>query len=151
MRLPAKITVLSFAGLVLFTGLFLLGGCLSTPRDFSSPHTVIRVFEQSGAPIASVEVSRNWYDSDCGTEGSDKLVTDRTGAAEFAKVPADVGPFTGAWRKTYSHLGMCASGSGTRTTIYVRYHGRYDVTPQSGGLHRVGQSQQDSSGVWFVV
>jgi hypothetical protein len=98
-----------------------------------------------------VEVSRNWYDSDQGKEGSDRTVTDQTGTAQFSKVPASVGLFTGAWRKTYSRLGICGSGSGARTTIYVRYHGRYDVAPRGRSLHAVGRSQQDPDGVWFLA
>ena len=128
----------------------LVGGFLSTPRDFSSPPTTIRVVDQSGASIRGVEVSRNWYDSDCSTEGGDKTLTDQTGTSQFSKVPASVGLFTGVWRKAYSRFGMCGSGSGTRTTIYVRYRGRYDVVPQGKPVHAVGQSYRNPDGVWFL-
>lgn len=151
MRSPTKIILLSFGILVCAGVLLLLGGCLSIPRDFSSPSTVIRVADQSGAPIEGIEVSRYWYDSDRSAEGNDKVVTDQTGTSQFSKVPASVGLFTGTWRKMYSHLGMCASGSGTCTTIYVRYRGRFDVVPRGKTLHPAGLSQQDSDGIWFLV
>ena len=66
-------------------------------------------------------------------------------------MPASVGIFTGAWRKAYSFLGMCGSGSGTDTKIDVRFRGVYDVVPKGKTLHPVGQSHQDSDGIWFVA
>jgi len=152
MRTYTKFILLSPVAVVLASGLLLVGGCLSTPRDFSSPPTSIRVIDQSGAPMSGLEIGRDWYDSDSGTDGSDEAVTDQTGSFHFAKVPAKVGLFTGAWRKTYSHLGMCGEGSGTDTKIYVRFHGRYDVLPQGKPLHAVGEhgARQDSDGVWFL-
>ena len=151
MRTYTKFILLSPVAVVLAGGLLLVGGCLSIPRDFSSPPTSIRVVDQSGAPMSSLAVSRYWYDSDFGTDGTEEAVTDQTGSFHFAKIPAKVGLFTGAWRKTYSHLGMCGEGSGTDTTISVHFHGRYDVLPQGKPLHAVGQygARQDSDGVWF--
>ena len=153
MRAYTKFILLSPVAVVLAGGLLFVGGCLSTPRDFSSPPASIRVIDQSGAPMSGLEVGRHWYDSDSGTDGSDEAVTDQTGSFHFAKVPATVGLFTGAWRKTYSHLGMCGVGSGTYTEIYVRYHGLYDVVPKGKVLHPVGQygAQQDSDGIWFAA
>jgi hypothetical protein len=127
----------------------LAGGCLSIPRDFSSPPTSIRVFDQSGAPMSGIEVRRHWYDSDSLTDGSEVVATDQTGTAQFSKVSANVGLFTGAWRKTYSHLGMCGEGSGTSTGIDVRFHGLYDVGRNGKPSHRVGHP--DADGVWFTV
>lgn len=151
MRSPHKILLVSFGFIAIAGGLLYAVGVLSTPRDFSSPPTSIRVVDQSGAPMSGLEVSRDWYDSDSGTDGRDKEVTDQTGSFHFAKVPASVGLFTGAWRKAYSHLGMCAEGSGTCTEIYVRFRGHYGVLPRDKPLHPVGQhgAQQDSDGVWF--
>src|ERR1039458_3165733 len=151
MRTYTKFILLSPVAVVLTGGLLLVGGCLSTPRDFSSPPTSIRVIDQSGAPMSGLEVGRHWYDSDSGADGSDEAVTDQTGSFHFAKVPAKIGLFTGAWRQTYSHLWMCGVGSGTYTEMYVRYHGLYDVVPKGKALHPVGQSQQDPDGVWFVA
>jgi hypothetical protein len=151
MRLATKLILVSSGVLVAAGGFLLLGGVLSTRRDFSSPSASVQIIDQSGAPIDGVEVSRNWYDSDCGTEGSDRAVADQPGHFQFSKVPASVSLFTGAWRKTYSTLGMCDSGSGTYTKINVRFRGVYDVVPKGKTLHPVGQSHQDSDGVWFVA
>jgi len=151
MHSSTKLIFLSSGLLVLAGGLLLIGGCLSTPRDYSAPVAVIRVANQNGEPMEGVEVSRRWYDSDCGNEGRERVYTDQSGTSQFSKVSANVGLFTGAWRKTYSHLGMCASGSGTQTTIFVRYRGRFDVEPQGKTLHPIGESQQDQDGVWFLV
>jgi len=152
MRTYTKFILLSPVAIVLAGGLLFVGGCLSTSRDFSSPPTSIRVVDLSGAPMSSLEVGRHWYDSDSGSNGSDEAVTDQSGTFHFSKVPADIGLFTGAWRKTYSHLGMCGVGSGTYTEIYVRFHGRYDVLPRGKPLHTVGKygARQDSDGVWFT-
>ena len=151
MRTYTRFILLSPIAVVVAGGLLFVGGCLSTPRDFSSPPASIRVIDQSGAPMSGLEVGRNWCDSDVGTNGSDEAVTDGTGSFHFARVPAKVGLFTGVWEKTYSHLGMCAEGSGTYTELHVRFHGRYDVFPQGKPLHAVGRegAQQDSDGVWF--
>ena len=151
MSLSAKV-VLTGSSIVLFAGVLLFaGGCLSTPRDFASPPATVRVFDQRGVPITGLEVGRDWYDSDTGKEGHDKAVPDQTGSYQFSKIPASVGLFTGAWRKTYTSLGMCGSGSGTYTKIYVRYPGIYDVLPKGKTLRPVGLSHQDSDGVWFVA
>lgn len=151
MRTKNKILILSPLAVVLGCGLLLFVGVLSTPRDFSSPPTGIRVVDQSGSPMRDIEVSRKWIDSDCLKDGSEVMATDQTGTAQFAKIPANVDLLTGAWRKTYSHFGICGSGSGTETEIYVRFQGRYDVLPQGKPLHAVGQhgARQDSDGVWF--
>ena len=135
-----------FAVVLLFAGEF-----LSAPRNFSSPSATVRVFDQSGVPIRGLEVSRSWYDSDAGNEGVDDAVADQAGSYQFSKISANVGLFTGAWRKMYSSLGMCGSGSGTHTTISVRYRGIYDVAPKGKTLHPVGQSYQDADGVWFLT
>ena len=151
MRTYTKFILLSPVAVVLAGGLLLVGGCLSTPRDFSSPHTGIQVVDQNGAPMSGLEVSRDWYDSDVGKNGDDNAVFDQNGTYKFPKIPAKVGLFTGAWEKTYSHLGMCAEGSGTYTEVFIRFHDRYDVLPQGKPLHAVGQdgALQDSDGVWF--
>ncbi|HEX5398909.1 MAG TPA: hypothetical protein VFY06_07665 [Verrucomicrobiae bacterium] len=138
-------------GTIILVGVALFsGGCLSTPRDFSSPSASVRVVDPSGVPITGLEVSRNWYDSDIAKDGSDSATADQSGSYTFPKIPASVGLFTGAWRKTYSHLGMCAAGRGTSTEIWVRFPGRYVVSPQDKPLHSVGQSRQDPDGVWFI-
>jgi hypothetical protein len=149
MRSKAKIVLLVSAMLVFVAGILCFRGVLSTPRDFSSPQAAIRLVDESGSPLSGIEVGRNWYDSDCNKEGSDKAVTDESGISAFPKVPASVGLFTGAWKKAYSRFGMCGSGNGTYTTIYVRYHGRCEVVPKGKPLHPVGQSAQDPDGVWF--
>ena len=151
MRLATKLILVTSSVLVAAGGFLMFGGVLSAPRDFSSPSGSIQVVDQTGAPIDGVGVSRNWYDSDCGTEGSDQAVADQPGHFHFSKVPATVNLFTGAWRKTYSTLGMCGSGSGTYTKINVRFRGVYDVEPKGKTLHPVGKSHQDSDGVWFVA
>lgn len=135
--------------LILVVGLLFAMGILSMPRDFSSPQAVIRLVDGKGAPLAGIKVVRNWYDSDRGRQGSDQVVSDQAGIARFSEVPANVGPFTGAWRKAYTSLGMCGAGSGTSTTVYVRYHGICNVSPKSKTLRKVGQSNQDPDGVWF--
>jgi len=149
MRTKVKFFSLISGLLVLVACLLCFGGVLSTPRDFSSPQTMIRLVDDSGSPLGGIEVGRNWYDSDCNKEGSETAVSDRAGISVFPKVPASVGLFTGAWRKAYSKLGMCGSGNGTYTTIYVRYHGLCEVVPRGKPLHPVGQSNQDPDGVWF--
>ena len=151
MRLAIKLILASSGVLVAAGGFLLFCGVLSTPRDFSSPSASVQVMDRSGAPIDGVEVSRNWCDSDCGTEGSDRAVADQPCHFQFSKVPASVSFFTGAWRKTYSTLGICGSGSGTYTRINVRFRGVYEVVPKGKTLHPVGQSHQDSDGVWFVA
>lgn len=135
MRTYTKFILLTPVAAVLAGGLLFVGGCLSTPRDFSSPPTSIRVIEQSGAPMGGIEVGRNWYDSDCNTNGSETIRTGSDGIAQFPKIPARVGVFTGSWRKTYTSLGSCGSGSGTWTTIYVRFAGNYDVVPKDRPSH----------------
>ena len=149
MHSKTKFALLISGVLVFAAGLVCFRGVLSTPRDFSSPQTIIRLVDESGAPLSGIEVGRNWYDSDCNKEGSDKAVSDQAGISAFPKVPTSVGLFTGAWRKAYTRLGMCGSGSGTYTTIYVRYHGLCKVVPKGKPLHAVGLSYQDSDGVWF--
>jgi hypothetical protein len=127
MRTSTKFILLGPVAVVLFGGLLFVGGCLSTPRDFSSPPTSIRVVDQSGVPMSGIEVGRSWYDSDCNTDGSETIRTGSDGTAQFPKIPAKVGVFTGVWRKAYTSLGLCGSGSGTRTEIYVRFAGNNDV------------------------
>jgi hypothetical protein len=85
--------------------------------------------------MSGIEVGRNWYDSDCNTNGSETIRTGSDGIAQFPKIPARVGVFTGSWRKTYTSLGSCGSGSGTWTTIYVRFAGNYDVVPKDRPPH----------------
>jgi hypothetical protein len=123
MRSKAKIVFSIVGPLILVLFLLFAIGVLSTPRDFSSPQVVIRLLDENGTPLGGIEVGRNWYDSDIGKDGSDQVMTDRAGIARFPKIPASVGLFTGAWRKAYMSLGMCGAGSGTSTSIYVRYHG----------------------------
>jgi len=149
-RLSAKITLLSCGIIAVVAVLLFASGILSTPRDFSSPQTTIRIVDQSGTALTDLQVSRNWYDSDTGKEGCESAVANQAGDYTFPKVPANVGVFTGTWRKAYSTLGMCGAGSGTYTKVNVRFQGRYDVLPQGKTLHPVGQSQQDQDGVWFI-
>lgn len=136
--------VLAVVATLLFTG-----GILSKPRDYSSPSFAIRIVDKKGQGIRGLEVSRNWYDADAGKEGSDSTVSDPTGTYRFSKIPARIGIFTGSWRKAYTSLGMCGSGSGTYSVIYVRFHGRCDVVPFGKSLHPAGQIYQDQDGVWF--
>jgi hypothetical protein len=150
MRLITKIGLLSGGTIILAGVLLFAGRCLSTPRDFASPSATVRIIDQNDVPISGLEVSRNWYDSDVGNEGSDSAAADQSGNYIFSKVPASVRLFTGAWRKTYSLLGMCVSGSGTYSKIAIRFHGRYEVLPRDKPLHPVGQSHQDPDGVWFI-
>jgi hypothetical protein len=151
MRSRTKFILLSSSTVIFAGGLLLVDGCLSTPRDSSSPETVIRLVDENGSPLGGIEVARNWYDSDRNKEGSDSRITDQNGISQFAKIPASVGLFTGFWRKTYLSLGMCGPGSGTHTTIYVRYHGPCKVVPTSKPLHPAGRSYQDPDGVWFYT
>jgi hypothetical protein len=152
MRLYAKVCLMTFGTIVLAAVLLFAGGCLSAPRDFSSPSATIRVVGDGSIPLTGLEVGRNWYDSDVGSDGTDTAVENPNGGYSLPKIPASVGVFTGAWRKTYSHLGMCGRGSGTYTQIHVRFRGQYDVLPQGKSLHAVGQhgAHQDSDGVWFA-
>ena len=150
MRLSAKIALLG-CGIIAAGGVFALAsGILSTLRDFSSPQTTIRIVDKSGTALAGFNVSRSWYDSDTGKEGCESAVANQDGNYIFPKVPANVGIFTGAWRKAYSTLGICGAGSGTFTKVSVRFQGHYDVLPQGKPLHPVGQSHQEPDGVWFV-
>lgn len=151
MRLAIKLTLVSSGVLFVAGGFLMLGGVLSIPRDCSAPSASIKIVDQNGASIDGVEVSQSWHDSDCGTEGLDRAVSDQPGHFQFSKVPARVGIFTGAWRKAYSYLGTCGSGSGTYTEIDVRFSGVYDVVPKGKTLHPVGHSHQDSDGIWFVA
>jgi hypothetical protein len=149
MRLMAKFTLFGFGAIILAGVVLFVGGCLSKPRDFASPSATVCINDPDHVPIVDLEVSRNWYDSDVGNDGSDYAAADKSGNYIFPKIPAKVGLFTGAWRKAYSQLGMCGAGSGTYTEIYIRFHGHYDVLPQNKLLHSAGQSHQDPNGVWF--
>ena len=151
MKSRAKLILLSCAALVFVGGLFLGSGCLSTPRDFSSPQTTIRLVDENGSPVGGIEVGRSWYDSDRNTDGHDTVISDQGGIAQFSKVSARVGLFTGSGRKAASFFGICGSGSRTHTKIYVRYHGLCKVVPKGKTLHPVGQSNQDPDGVWFYT
>jgi hypothetical protein len=151
MSARAKLILWSSTTLVLVGGLLLFGGCLSTPRDFSSPQATIRLVDESGSPVKGIEVGRSWYDSDRSTDGHDTAVSDQGGIAQFSKVSASVGLFTGTGRKVGSFFAICGSGSGTSTEIYVRYHGLCKVAPKGKTFHPVGQSNQDPDGVWFYT
>ena len=151
MRSKAKFAFLISSALILVGCLLFAMGILSRPRDFSSPQVIIRLVDENGSPLSGIEVGRHWYDSDQGMNGSETVASDKMGIAKFPKVPASVGLLTGAWRKAYSSLGMCGSGSGTTTSIYVRYHGLCTVVPKDKPLRRVAQSNQDSDGVWFYT
>jgi len=146
-----KLILWSSTALVLVGGLLLVGACLSTPRDFSSPRSTIRLVDEGGSPLTGIEVGRAWYDSDSRTDGHDKTASDLDGIARFSKVPASVGIFTGTGRRVGSFFAICGSGSGTRTEIYIRYHGVCRVVPKGRTLHPVDQSNQDSDGVWFYT
>jgi hypothetical protein len=76
MRFAIK-CILAGSGLITFGGFLVLGGVLSIPRDYSTPSASITIIDQKGAPIDGIEVSRYWYDSDCGTEGCDRAVADQ--------------------------------------------------------------------------
>ena len=148
-KVKLPVLVLAAGSLVSIGCLLFFGGILSSPRDFSSPEVIIRLVDERGSPVNVTEVGRNWYDSDCNKEGTDRALTDEAGISRFPKVPANVGVFTGAWRKAYSLLGMCGSGNGAHTTVYVRYQGSCSVVPKGKPLHPVGRSNQDADGVWF--
>ena len=138
MRLLTRFPRFSSSIIVFASGMLLAGGCLSSPRDYSSPPTTIKIVSgENGAPLSNVEVIREWDDSDCETKGSDTMMTDQTGTARFPKIPAKVGLFTGAWRKTHDNLGPRGAGSGTTTTIEIRLMGVYDVKPKDGALHKL--------------
>ena len=149
MRSKAKFVFLIFGILILIGWFLFTNGILSTPRDVSSPQTIIRLVDENGSPLSGIEVGRNWYDSDCGMDGSDTRETNQDGIARFPKVSARVGLFTGALRKAVTSFAMCGYGSGTSTSIYVRYRGLCTVVPKDKPLHPVGQSNQDPDGVWF--
>jgi hypothetical protein len=152
MQPTTKFTRLNRVAVTLAGALLLVSGCLSTPRDFSSPATSIRIVDQNGAPMSGIEVSRNWYDSDSLKEGRETVATDQTGTSLFPKVPASVGLLTGSWRKSYTSLGMCPSGSGTSTRVFVRFPGIYDVVPKDRLLHQTEHgSQVDAGGVFFYT
>jgi len=104
--------------------------------------------------MSGLEVGRDWYDSDSNTNGSEEVKTGADGSAHFPKIPAKVGVFTGTLRKTIGSLGPCGSGSGTWTTIYVRFAGNYDVVPKDKPLHKGKYSSvadQDQDGVTFYT
>lgn len=147
---PKRMLLISVLALAGGSILFFVG-ILSAPRDYSSPQTVIRLVDENGSPVSGIEVSRAWYDSDRNADGHDAALTDKTGVCVFSKVSASVGLFTGSLRKTCGFFMPCGSGSGTYTTIYVRYHGQCKVVPKGKSLHPVGQSNQDSDGVWFYA
>src|SRR5882724_834906 len=82
MRLKAK-SLFLIAGVVILVGWLLFAiGIFSTPRDFSSPQTVIRLVDVKGSPLVGIEVGRDWYDSDRGKDGSDRVVSDQAGIAK---------------------------------------------------------------------
>ena len=147
LRSQRKYIVIS--ALLVFVGFLHFSGILSTPRDFSSPRTIIRLVDENGNPISGVEVGRGWHDSDRNADGHDVIFTDSTGASEFSKVPANVGLFTGTLRKVGGFVASCGTDSGTTTTIYVRYYGQHKAVPKGKSLHPVGQVYRDSDGVWF--
>lgn len=149
MRSPTKRILFGSIAMVCMGFLLWCLGILSTPRDFSSPATTVRLIDQNGSPVSGIEVGRSWYDSDCNKEGNETQTTDQKGTAYFSKVPAKVGLFTGVPRKLSGLFMICGTGSGTYTTIFVRYQGRCDVTPFEKQLHPEGNSQRDSDGVWF--
>ena len=144
-----------FSVVVIGGGLLLTGGCLSSPRDYSSPPITIIIVGENGAPLSNVEVSRHWYDSDCLTKGSETNITDITGTAKFQKIPANVGLFTGAWRKAHDNLAPRGSSSGTSTYVLIRFAGIYDVVPKDRPLHKMKYGDpsyahyEDQDGVLF--
>jgi len=81
------------------------------------------------------------------------MMTDPTGTARFPKIPANVGLFTGAWRKTHDNLAPRGSAGGTTTTIEIRLAGVYDVKPKDGTLHQInaGGLYADKDGVCFYT
>lgn len=149
MRAGKKALLLSSITLTIVGGLLIVGGCLSSPRDFSSPQAIIRLVDENGSPMSGIEVDRSWYDSDRKAEGHDMTESDESGIARFAKVPARVGLFTGAGRKAVMLIATCGSGSGTQTVIFVRYHGFCKVVPMGKPPHPTGEANQDPDGVWF--
>jgi len=149
MRARLILPLLIMGAVVLGAGLLFLLGISSKPRHFSSPETFIHLVDENGSPLANIEVGRNWYDSDLQKEGSETTNTDIRGLARFQRVPASVGVFTGAGTKALGFFSPCGAGSGTRTTIYVRYHGTCTVVPKNRKLHPEGQSNRDQDGVWF--
>ena len=151
MRSVAK-RILFASSLIIILGAFSwFTGILSAPRDYSSPLTTMRLVDQNGASVSGVEISRHWYDSDCGKEGSETKTTDRAGSAQFSRIPAEVGLFTGSLRKAQMFFAICGSGSGTSTRISVRYKGSCEVILLRKQLHPEGRVQQDSDGVYFYT
>jgi hypothetical protein len=146
-----KLTLLSCSVVIPCAGLLFAGGVLSTPRDFASPATSIRVLDGSGAPLSGIAVTRTWNDYDTGEGSQDAAVTGQTGRAQFPKISASVGLSTGALRKLVGFFGRCGSSSGTQTTISVSYSGRYFVAPRGKPLHPYGRIQLDPDGVRFEV
>ena len=135
-------------------GLSLAGGCLSTPRDFSSPPTTLKIVGENGAPLSGVKVSRHWDDSDCNLRGSETNQTDLNGTVRFPPIPADVGLFTGAWRKAHDNLAPRGSASGTCTSLRVYFFGAYDMAPKDSPLHMIEATQglfADKDGVDFYT
>jgi hypothetical protein len=149
MHSKARFIFLIIGSILLAVWALFAAEVLSTPRDFSSPQTIIRLCDENDAAVVGFEVSRHWYDSDLGTEGSAQVITDSNGVASFPKVPANVALFTGVLRRAIGHFAMCGFGSGTRTIIYVRCHGLCTVAPKDKPLTKVGRSNQDADGVWF--
>jgi hypothetical protein len=135
-------------------GLLLTGGCLSSPRDFSSPPTTLKIVSENGAPLSDVEVSRYWDDSDCDTRGSETNKTDLNGTVRFPKIPASVGLFTGAGRKIHDNLAPRGSASGTSTSLRVHFVGVYEVVPKDSPLQKIEVAHdlyEDKDGVVFYT
>jgi hypothetical protein len=155
MRALPKFILLTLGALTLTCGLLFASFVFSTPRDFSSPQATIRLVDKEGSPLSGIEVGRHWYDSDLGSSDGDIVRTDVQGIAQFSKIPANVGIFTGSARKAFGWLGPCGGFScGTSTTIYVRYNGLCEVFPKDRSMHDAGwfahsPRYQDSEGVLF--
>lgn len=150
MRTRLLLSLLLVGALVLGAGVHFTG-VLSKPRGFSSPETSIRLLDEHGSPLANIEVDRNWYDSDLRKDGSSTIYTDDRGLAHFERVPARVGLLTGLGTRALGFLSPCGAGGGTRTTIYVHYHGSCVVVPKDKILHAEGRSSRDQDGVWFYT
>jgi hypothetical protein len=149
MHLLTKFAQFSFCVIVCAGGLLLTGGCLSGPRDYSSPPTTLKIVSENGAPLSDVEVSRYWNDNDSDTRGSETNMTDLTGTAKFPKIPTNV---DGAWWKAHYNLAQSGSATGITTRLSVHFVGSYDVAPKDGLLHEITNTvdlYEDKDGVIF--
>lgn len=129
--------------------LVVLSGCSSKQSNPASPQITLGILDEHQLPLKGIEVTRRWYDDDPDQCGSDELQTDAAGLCVFPEVARKSGSLLRPVKRLLSLLGPCGAGSGTETTILVRYSGQYEVKPKDKTLHSIGASRQDQDGVWF--